>query len=274
MKEIKKIFNSILVVLFLIFSGMFLMNSIIATQINSHNMRADFANLVNRVAEEALPASVTVDVRNGIGSGVIFHEEKTTHEFYGKVSYYYVLTNHHVIEDSIKDGILMIETANQRSFQSEIIAYDEKKDLAVIYFVYYSNKFKVAKLAETSPSIGEVLVLIGNPKGQKNTVTFGNFKNITILGNGDIALAHNTPGSPGMSGGGVFNTNLEIVGIHYRGMRGYNRSGEMIRSDYNDGFAIPVETVKKFLTEVKFNLVFKGVLPSEELEENYISDLR
>jgi S1-C subfamily serine protease len=269
MNKTKEILYSISVVLFLIFSGMFLMNSIIVTKIDSHNMRADFANLANRVAAEALPASVTISSMYGIGSGVIFYEEKTSIEFYGEVSYYYVLTNHHVIDNSIEDKLVSIETANNTKFQGEIIGYDADKDLAIVYFVSRQSKFKVAKLANSLPSIGEVLILIGNPKGQKNTVTFGNFKNITILNNGDIALAHNTPGSPGMSGGGVFNTNLEIVGIHYRGMRGYNRSGEMIDSDYNDGFAIPVETVKKFLKEIKFENVFEGKLPSERKQKEF-----
>jgi S1-C subfamily serine protease len=269
MNKTKEILYSISVVLFLIFSGMFLMNSIIVTKIDSHNMRADFANLANRVAAEALPASVTISSMYGIGSGVIFYEEKTSIEFYGEVSYYYVLTNHHVIDNSIEDKLVSIETANNTKFQGEIIGYDADKDLAIVYFVSRQSKFKVAKLANSLPSIGEVLILIGNPKGQKNTVTFGNSKNITILNNGDIALAHNTPGSPGMSGGGVFNTNLEIVGIHYRGMRGYNRSGEMIDSDYNDGFAIPVETVKKFLKEIKFENVFEGKLPSERKQKEF-----
>jgi S1-C subfamily serine protease len=272
-KKLKEILSTVLISAVLIVSGMFLQNTILSRRIDSENLKIDFAKFANTIAKETITQTVSVESAGGFGSGVIIKEE-ISNDLGLPLNYYYVITNYHVIESTLTNEVevkhMFIETSLGYML-AELIAYDEEKDLALLVF-NTTRKLGVAKFAKKSPMLGDVAVLIGSRKFQKNIVTYGNYKGPAFVGN-QIALSHNASASPGSSGGGLFNADLELIGIQFRGMIGTLSTGE-VDSDYNDSFAIKIETVKKFLKEVKFDLVFRGTLPSKELKDNFASNLR
>jgi putative serine protease PepD len=106
--------------------------------------------------------------------------------------------------------------------------------------------------ANTNPKVDDVVVAIGQPKGQNNTVTIGK-----VLGYSKVHLTdtpieesnvqfevivHDAPINHGSSGGMLISTSKKIVGINFAG----SESGEI------QSLSIPLEKVKEFLTNQKF----------------------
>ena len=170
-------------------------------------------------------------VSEGAGSGVICTEDG------------YIITNHHVI-DGVKNIHVTLE--NGDTHKATLVGSDSQTDLAVIK-IDAKGLVPAVYAAENSLKVGQTVVAIGNPLGTlSNTVTSGVVsalaRQITISGTTMTLLQHNASVNPGNSGGGLFNVNGELVGIVNA-----KSSGEGIEGI---GFAIPVETYKKIVTEI------------------------
>lgn len=170
-------------------------------------------------------------VSEGAGSGVICTEDG------------YIITNHHVI-DGVKNINVTLE--NGDTHKATLIGSDSQTDLAVIK-INAKGLSPAVFAKEGALKVGQTVVAIGNPLGTlSNTVTSGVVsalaRQITISGTTMTLLQHNASVNPGNSGGGLFNINGELVGIVNA-----KSSGEGIEGI---GFAIPVETYKKIVTEL------------------------
>ena len=173
-------------------------------------------------------------VTGGAGSGVIYTSDG------------YIITNNHVIENARS---INVKLHDGTEYSAVLVATDEDTDLAVIKIK--ATGLKQAVLGDSEKlKVGEGAIAIGNPLGTLGgTVTTGIVsalsREITIENKKMTLLQTNTAISPGNSGGGLFNTSGELIGIVNAKSSGDNVEGI--------GFAIPVNVVKAVIRDLITN---------------------
>ena len=187
------------------------------------------------------------EVEYGSGSGVVVAE-------------HYVLTNYHVVEDasSLKVVINSDDDTEPELLEATVAASDSDLDVAVLYVP--DLKLAPVTLGDSDAlQVGDYVFNIGNPLGFTNTVTAG----IVSALNREISTGSTTDRygrkssivntmiqtdaaiNSGNSGGGMFNTAGELVGIptlKYTGSR-YS-SAATIESI---GMCIPINDAKSVI---------------------------
>ena len=168
------------------------------------------------------------------GSGVVFMEDDT---------YYYAVTNNHVIDPEEYEATYQKKTYGETDrSNAEVIAADSNLDLAVVRF---------EKASHTDVSIvniynrlyykfnpGELVLAVGNPQNVINNVTFGEFKSMESIDNVDFkVIYHDAQIHEGSSGGALVDVDGNLLGINTWGI------------DDNDeySFSIPNYIVYQFL---------------------------
>lgn len=164
-------------------------------------------------------------ITEGAGSGVIITADG------------YIVTNNHVIDNARKITVLL---KNGTEYEAELIGRDSKTDLAVLKI--RATGLQQAVYGDSNQLIvGELAVAIGNPLGELGgSVTEGIIsalsRNIDIDGETMTLLQTSAAVNPGNSGGGLFNSYGELIGVVNAKSSGSDIEGI--------GFAIPVNTVK------------------------------
>lgn len=172
---------------------------------------------------------------NSVGSGFIITKDG------------YVVTNYHVVKGAkqIKVTLLSGET-----YDAEYIGGDEELDIAVIKIKGAKKDLPTVKLGDSDKlEIGEWAIAIGNPLGFQHTVTVGVISAVgrkipkpdgkgyyTGLIQTDAAI------NPGNSGGPLLNIYGQVIGINTAII---NPTQAM-----NIGFAIPINTAKRFINQI------------------------
>ncbi|MBI4954686.1 MAG: Do family serine endopeptidase [Myxococcales bacterium] len=153
----------------------------------------------------------------------------------------YVVTNAHVVEDADQ---VKVRLADDRVLDADVVGRDRKVDLALLKLRAAENLPAVALGTAEKLRVGESVLAVGNPFGLGQTVTLGivSAKARTIgAGPYDDFIQTDASINPGNSGGPLFNLRGEVVGIN-----------TAIRAGANGiGFAIPVETLKDVMTQLK-----------------------
>jgi serine protease Do len=154
----------------------------------------------------------------------------------------YVVTNNHVIANSVKVEIVMDDG---RVLDAKIIGADPKTDLALLKVE--GSKFPFVSMADEPPKIGEWVIAMGNPFGLGGTVTAG----IVSAQGRDIGsgpyndfLQIDAAVNRGNSGGPTFNMAGRVIGVN---TAIYSPSGGSI----GIAFAIPASTMKPVLAQLK-----------------------
>ena len=166
----------------------------------------------------------------GLGSGVIIDAAGL------------IVTNDHVIRGASEIHVVL---ADGRQLDAEVIGSDADTDLAVLK-VSSKTPLPTAKLGTSADlMIGEGLVAIGSPLGLKKTVTVGVVSALgrTIRHEDRVFndfIQTDASINPGNSGGPLLNMDGEVVGIN----------SAIIASAQNIGFAIPVDKVRRIVTEL------------------------
>jgi serine protease Do len=196
----------------------------------------------------------------GLGSGVIVDERDAT-----------VITNYHVVKGA---QVIKITLPDGREFGATYLGGTELYDLAVLKLDSGSEKIPAAPLGESSDLlIGEWVIAIGNPFGyllddSQPTVTVGvisaksrdvqvGMNQITIYKDmiqTDAAI------NPGNSGGPLVNALGEVIGINTFIL---SRSG----GSQGIGFAIPMNTVQRVMTEIKQHGMLREVWVGVHVQE-------
>lgn len=167
----------------------------------------------------------------GKGSGVIISTDG------------YILTNHHVISDAEK---ITVRLRNGKEYEAKIIGKDSKTDIAIIKIE--ETGLTSAIIGDSSKTrVGDFVLAIGNPLGRLGgTVTYGYVsaleRELSIDGSTKNLMQVDAAVNPGNSGGGLFNTNGELIGIVNAKSSGYNVEGL--------GFAIPVNDVRQVINDI------------------------
>lgn len=155
----------------------------------------------------------------------------------------YLLTNFHVVSGEknvsvtqyVQDGAVLKREIYK---EVEIIATAPFHDLAVLRVTDLRHAVEPVVFApDDAVSVGETVFAIGNPMGLERTVTEGVLSQTARLFEGILYLQLDAPVNPGNSGGPVFNSRGQVIGVINMGaawMEGLN-------------FAIPARHAKYVL---------------------------
>jgi serine protease Do len=155
----------------------------------------------------------------------------------------FAVTNNHVVD---KADSVEITTDDGRIFNAKVIGTDSRTDLALIK-VDGEGNFPFAKLAETSPRIGDWVLAVGNPFGLGGTVTAGivSARGRDIgAGPYDDFIQIDAPVNKGNSGGPTFDVDGNVVGVN---TAIFSPSGGSV----GIAFAIPASTVTSVVAQLK-----------------------
>jgi S1-C subfamily serine protease len=123
---------------------------------------------------------------------------------------------------------------------------DEKADIAVLQFDATETP-AVKGLGDSGAlRVGEAVYAIGNPVSLCGTVSPGNVSNPSRRLDGQHFIQFTAPISPGSSGGGLFNSDGEVVGITAASQN--IASGPQAGRAQNLNLAVPINSVKEVLT--------------------------
>ncbi len=196
--------------------------------------------------------------RTGLGTGFIISEDG------------FICTNYHVVAGVEKVKVKIDKT----SYDASIIGFDERTDLALLKInakdkltpVYFGNSDTV--------SVGDWAIAIGNPFGLDRTFTVGIIsavarRDVDLMGDSQTQIQTDASINPGNSGGPLLNIYGEVIGVN---RMIYSQSGGNI----GIGFAIPINTAKKVLEQLKVHKKIKrGFIGVQivPLTEDYAAEL-
>ncbi len=207
------------------------------------------SRMQNKEAEEfferffgqPLPDSGPQRRGGSIGSGVIVDASNG-----------YVLTNHHVVNDS---GEIFVTLKDKRELKAELVGGDKKTDIAILK-IDSDNLREIDFAPSDSTRVGDYVIAIGNPFGFEHTVTSGIVSGTGRYMQGGDRLQDmiQTDASinPGNSGGALINSKGELIGINTMIV---SRSG----GNNGIGFAVPVKIAKAVMNQlVSYGEVRRG----------------
>ncbi len=178
-------------------------------------------------APQQQPGSTPIQ---GLGSGFIVNADGI------------ILTNAHVVANANK---VTVRLTDKREFPAKVIGMDKISDVAVLKIK--ADHLPVVKIGNPDQSrVGEWVIAIGSPFGFENTVTAGiiSAKSRTLEDDGYVPfLQTDVAVNPGNSGGPLFNTSGEVIGIN---SQIFSRSG-----GYQGlSFAIPIDVAMNVEKEI------------------------
>ena len=151
------------------------------------------------------------------------------------------VTNYHVIKDT--SSAIITTTNSERYNVTNIIAFDEKLDVAIIRIDKTSISGKsisgfpaITKADSDNIKTGQTVYALGSPVGLQNTISNGIISNSKQVLDGDTFIQITAPISHGSSGGALVNEYGEVIGITSSG----------IDDAQNIGFAIPINIINLF----------------------------
>ncbi len=169
--------------------------------------------------------------RSGSGSGIILTADG------------YIMTNRHVIENAIEEGITVTLNDN-REYTARLVGEDENTDIAVIKID--EDGLSAASLGNSDQvRTGEWVLAVGNPLGLTSTVTAGIVsaisRNIGIMrdrqGFGiENFIQTDAAINPGNSGGALVNLQGQVIGVN-------TAIAGAVQGTYL-GFAVPINLAK------------------------------
>ncbi len=226
-----------------------------ATPLGHEQLLNRSARTFNEIARRATPSVVSItaiknidhkamgfeiplgheQVMMGIGSGVVIRSDG------------YILTNHHVVENSKRITVALDE---KHKVLAQVIGVDPKTDLAVIKIDVDADKLKLPVLDfgnSEQIAVGDGVLAIGTPFGLTHSVSSGiiSAKGRAQMGIVDIEDFIQTDAAinPGSSGGPLLNTQGEMIGVN---TAIFSQGGGFV----GIGFAVPSEIAKEVAFEI------------------------
>jgi serine protease Do len=166
---------------------------------------------------------------HGLGSGFIISPDGI------------ILTNAHVVRDASE---VVVKLTDRREFRAKVLGSDPQSDVAVLKID--AKNLPVVPLARNNDlKVGEWVLAIGSPYGLDNTVTAGvvSAKGRSLPDGNVPFIQTDVAVNPGNSGGPLFNTRGEVVGIN---SQIYSQTG-----GYQGlSFAIPIDVANKIKNQI------------------------
>lgn len=206
------------------------------------------AEVAESVSDSIVKLTATTSSGTGVGSGVLFATDDTK---------YYIITNHHVIEDA---NSVSCELTDGTEVSATVIASDPNNDIGVVTILKNgvdTNKYKTVIIPsdEYKIRVGDTAIAIGNPLGTLGgTVTSGIIsaldRQIEVEGVTMTLLQTDAAINQGNSGGGLFDAYGQLIGIVNAKMMASGIEGL--------GFAIPIKTAMSTACELITNGYVSG----------------
>jgi len=170
-----------------------------------------------------------------------------------------ILTNNHVVEDATTIEIDFFGDEDSLFYEAEILGRDPLTDSALLQLtdVPADLELAVANFGDSSQMApGDWVMAIGNPFGFGHTVTVGVISAIgrpftSVPGRSQNVLQTDAAINPGNSGGPLLNIRGEVVGINTAIVSDR-------QSNVGIGFAVPSNTVRELLAELRVGKVTRG----------------
>lgn len=218
----------------------------------------DIVGIINYVNDEIVKSNVMITSQAkslfqstsiSSGSGTIIKEDDL---------YYYVLTNNHVIYSfGYNVYYYVYDYLNNEYSNAQVLFSDPNYDMALVRFKKGNDKLKVTKLASADIRIKENVIIIGQPQGQRNTVTLGEVISYGKVECSDCqkdesnvkydCVYYNAITTNGNSGGMILDYDYNLVGIVTFGMNASN-------GEYLYGAGSPVSKIKEFFSGNNFEV--------------------
>ena len=193
-----------------------------------------FRHFQGRIPQQQQP-----QIRQGMGSGFIVEPSGV------------ILTNAHVVEGADE---VRVRLSDRREFKGKVLGLDHQSDIAVVKID--ATGLPTVKLGDPSQTkVGEWVLAIGSPFGFENSATVGIVSATSrSLPDGTYVPFIQTDAAvnPGNSGGPLFNTRGEVIGIN---SQIFSRSGGY----QGISFAIPINVAAQVKEQlVKYGKVERG----------------
>jgi serine protease Do len=190
-----------------------------------------FNEFFKRFFEQQRPEAAPRHQVRGLGSGFFVSQDG------------YILTNAHVVKDAQE---ITVRLSDNRDLPAQLIGVDERTDVALIKVD--AEGLPTVRIGDSNKlEVGEWVLAIGSPFGFEHTATQGI---VSALGRNlpsetyvpfiqtDVAV------NPGNSGGPLFNSRGEVVGIN---SQIFSKSGGYMGLS----FAIPINVAMKIADQIR-----------------------
>jgi serine protease Do len=174
----------------------------------------------------------------------------------------FILTNTHVVEDATKIEVSLFGEDADVYHEAKVIGRDPLTDSALIELIEKPKleltEVKFGDSAQMEP--GDWVMAIGNPFGLAHTVSVGVIsakeRPFPITdGRSQDVLQTDAAINPGNSGGPLLNARGEVVGINTAIFTDARQQGNI-----GIGFAVPINTVRELLPQLRGGKVTRGVI--------------
>ena len=151
-----------------------------------------------------------------------------------------LVTADHVVRGD-EDSVL-VEDHDKKDHAAKVIRSSKEADVAVICTT--DMKMVPVKLAKTLPELYDGVFTIGNPLSYKNIMTEGTYEGVY-----ENKSMFSAPIAPGNSGGPVFNTDGEVIGLADAvALYKPDQITKMIFPHL--AIMVPVSTIKEFVIDI------------------------
>lgn len=190
---------------------------------------------VDRLRRVTVQIVVNLDENNAImGAGVLISKDGL------------ILTAAHVVNSKEKCTIYVIHK-NTHVYLGEVIGVDTRHDLALLHITESAQKFEYAEIQKKKHLwVGQNVLIIGHPLSHDWMVSIGHISNISFMFKYFCLVGETTAFvNPGSSGGPVFNSKGEVIGIVSA------MYVSMFHEPIGIGIFVPVKQIHSFLKEMK-----------------------
>lgn len=178
----------------------------------------------------------------------------------------YVVSNYHVVQGAEK---LTVMLSDGTEYEATLIGYDELNDVSVLK-VNADKELPYTVLGNSSGLVvGDQVCAIGNPLGElTSSLTVGYVsamdRQISTESGAMNMIQTDAAINSGNSGGPLFNSKGEVIGINTAKYSGTSNSGATIEGI---GFAIPIDDVKDIITSLVDNGYVKSAYLGVEVRD-------
>jgi S1-C subfamily serine protease len=215
----------------------------------NHEIYQEHLDFFNTASTQTIKTIVMVSVNiiptNALirASGVIFDEDDT---------YYYVLTNHHVVHvDENEQAIYRVFDYQGNIYQASLVVSDPSYDLAILKFTKALKTLEIITFSENDAIKDDYIMIMGYPNIRMVAMTMGAVVNYDMIDISNIneniidvkfeIMISYAPVNFGSSGSLVINGQHALVGIVFSAYIPTN-------DDISEAtFIIPLSKVKEFL---------------------------
>ena len=205
-------------------------------EMNSVRVYKQLANATVLVSSAYVSAHHIVQASGkGLGAGVLIDEQGS------------IVTNAHVVDGAANITVTLHDGTR---LPAELIGSDPQSDIALLHVTLLKGRHVPAQLGDSDKlEIGQKVLAIGHPFGLGYAFSTG-----IVSGFGQLletkqevfqerVIQTTTPINPGNSGGPLVDSEDHVIGINSSVMMGAQ----------NIGFAIPINTVKSIIAELRTN---------------------